>query len=974
MSETRDKIKAFVDYGKTLTGDEKGEAQVFCDRLFQAFGHAGYKEAGATLEYRVKRQGRGTAFADLLWRPRLLLEMKSRGEKLQKHYDQAFEYWLNSVPDRPRYVVLCNFDEFWIYDFNVQLHEPVDHVRLKDLLDSYEALNFLFSEEKKPLFNNDRVAVTRTAADNVATVFNALIKRGESRDRAQRFILQCVVAMFSEDFDLLPKGLFSELLNECAGGASTYDLVGSLFRQMNSSSRARGGQFRDVSYFNGGLFNKIEPIELKKDELLLMMGAASENWGKVAPPIFGTLFQSSMDEEQRHAYGAHFTSEADIQQVVRPTIVRPWRERIAQAATLKELRDLANALLHFRVLDPACGSGNFLYVAYREIVKLEMQILAKIHEEYGDRARRAVGTTSLVSTTQFFGIDLDSFAVELAKVTLMLAKRIALAETRDSWFAEYKDFDFEFEKPLPLDNLDANIRCEDALLSSWPKADAIIGNPPYQSKNKMQQEFGRAYLNKVRDRYPDVPGHADYCVYWFRRTHEELAQNGRAGLVGTNTIRQNYSREGGLDYIVNNSGTITEAVSTQVWSGEAVVHVSIVDWIKGKQAGSKKLFRQVGDNLDSPWEVDEVKTIGPSLSGRFDVTTASILRVNRDSDTCDQGQTHGHVGFLLDEDKAAAMIRADKRNADVLKPYLTADEFLSTNPPTPGRFVIDFGSRTVNEAKAFKQPFEMIERSVLQDRKARAEQEEERNKEALDDNDDARTNHHHRNFLNKWWLLSYGRSKLMGKLKHLPRYIACGQVTKRPIFVFVSNSISPNAALEVFTFSDDYSFGILQSDLHWRWFVERCSTLKGDFRYTSNTVYDTFPWPQDPTLEHARTVANMAVGLRRLRAELMEAHGYTLRELYRTMELPGDNPLKDAHAKLDSAVRKAYRMSAKASILEFLFSLNQEVAEREASMQFVTGPGLPSTVKNVKEFITKDCICLNRPYLVHSQVHRPEFG
>ena len=590
MSDIRNHIKAFVDYGRTLAGYERGEAQVFCDRLFQAFGHAGYKEAGATLEFKVKRQGRALAFADLLWRPRLLLEMKSRGEKLQKHYQQAFDYWLNAVPDRPQFVVLCNFDEFWIYDFNTQLHEPVDTVNLEDLIDRYEVFNFLLPEERKPLFKNDRVAVTRAAADKVAQIFNALVKRGEDRERSQRFILQCVVAMFSEDFDLLPKGLFSELLDDCAGGASSYDLLGSLFHQMNAQRWARGGRFQGVAYFNGGLFTAIDPIELKKDELLVMMDAASENWSKVAPPIFGTLFQSSMDEEQRHAYGAHFTSEADIQKVVRPTIVRPWREKIAKASTLKELRGLADDLLQFRVLDPACGSGNFLYIAYRELVNLEMEILAKIHDNFGEAARKAVGTASLVKTTQFFGLDREPFAVELAKVTLMLAKRLALAETHDSWFAENNDLPFEFEKPLPLDNLDLNIRCDDALFAAWPTTDVIIGNPPYQSKNKMQQEFGRAYLNRVRDRYPDVPGHADYCVYWFRRAHDELAPGGRAGLVGTNTIRQNYSREGGLDHIVNTGGTITEAVSTQVWSGDAVVHVSIVNWIKGDEPGEKKLF------------------------------------------------------------------------------------------------------------------------------------------------------------------------------------------------------------------------------------------------------------------------------------------------------------------------------------------------------------------------------------------------
>src|ERR1700721_1405383 len=141
MSETVDRLTAFVHYCESLSGDEKGEAQVFCDRLFQAFGHAGYKEAGATLEFQVTRRGRSMGFANLLWRPRVLLEMKSRGEKLQKHYQQAFDYWLNLVPDRPRYVVLSNFEELWIYDFNVQLHEPLDRVRLDELVDRYEAFN-----------------------------------------------------------------------------------------------------------------------------------------------------------------------------------------------------------------------------------------------------------------------------------------------------------------------------------------------------------------------------------------------------------------------------------------------------------------------------------------------------------------------------------------------------------------------------------------------------------------------------------------------------------------------------------------------------------------------------------------------------------------------------------------------------------------------------------------------------------------
>jgi len=251
--EVVERLEAFREYVHTLAGDEKGEAQVFCDRLFQAFGHEGYKEAGATLEYRVRFKGRRTKYADLLWRPRLLIEMKKRGTNLQRHYSQAFEYWLQLVPNRPRYVILCNFDEFWVYDFDSQLDEPVDQVHIDELSERFTSLNFLFPEEKRPLFGNDRVSVTRSAADKVARAFNTLVAREEDRERAQRFILQCVFAMFSEDFNLLPRGFFTGLIEDCRRGQSSFDLIGGLFLQMGNPTRARGGRFKDVAYFNGGL-------------------------------------------------------------------------------------------------------------------------------------------------------------------------------------------------------------------------------------------------------------------------------------------------------------------------------------------------------------------------------------------------------------------------------------------------------------------------------------------------------------------------------------------------------------------------------------------------------------------------------------------------------------------------------------------------------------------------------------------------
>src|ERR1035437_4354820 len=959
MTETTDRLKHFVEYWHSLSGDEKGEAQVFCDRLFQAFGHEGYKEAGATLEHRVKRKGvgSGTSFADLVWKPRVLIEMKKRGEKLHLHFRQAFDYWVNLVPDRPRYVVLCNFDEFWIYDFDKQMDQPVDVVATRDLPRRYLALSFLFPELREPLFGNDREAITRGAAEHVAQVFRSLVKRGEDRAQSQRFVLQTVVAMFAEDVDLIPRGTVTQIVDDCFKGASSYDLLGALFKQMNTVTPAPHGRNQGVPYFNGGLFATVEPIELSVKELGAIGEAAKQDWSRVNPAIFGTLFQSSMDAKERHALGAHFTAERDIMKVITPTISHPWEDRINAAGTMKQLMSLRTEMLSFRVLDPACGSGNFLYLAYRECVRLEILLLKKIRDLVSPKEfARQVKTLSLISPKQFFGFDIDPFAVELAKVTLLFGKKLALDEAVESIDRDQMDLDLHTDHALPLENLDDNLRCEDALFASWPKADAIIGNPPYQSKNKMQEEFGRAYVNKVRARYPEVPGRADYCVFWFRRAQDELDQGKRAGLVGTNTIRQNYSREGGLDYIVASGGTITDAVSTQVWSGDAAVHVSIVNWVKGPAKGKKRLSRQVGNSLDSPWDAREMDEINSALSFETDVTDVAVLEANVKSGGCYQGQTHGHEGFLLRREDAEVEIKANPKSAEVLFPYLTAEELLGRVDSLPTRYVIDFGSRDLLSAGAYKSALKRVENTVLPTRRLAADRERERTQEARAGNPNATVNRHHANFLDKWWQLSYPRAEMMRTLAKLSRYTVCGRVTKRPIFEFVGSAIHPNDALMVFPFEDDYSFGVLQSGVHWLWFTNRCSTLEERFRYTSNTVFDTFPWPQTPSQKAIREVADTAVALRNLRWTLRNTHGLSLRDLYRQTEKPGKHPLSTAHKDLDVAVRDAYGFSDTEDVLAALAKLNGKCAVTEASGKPIQGPGLPANVKAAKSLSTLDCV------------------
>lgn len=958
--ELKSNLAKFAAFAAGLKGDEKSEAQSFLNEFFRALGHEGAIQAGATFEFRVaKKPGSpqlelivsangnagpasrgkgGKKFADLLWPDRVLIEMKSRGEHLEKHYDQIFDYWTHIVPKRPPFVILCNFDEFWIYDFNAQLFDPVDKIKTAELPENTSSFNFLLPVWRKPIFGNNWVDVTRRAADQMATVFREIVGRGEDPGRAQRFILQMLVALVAEDIGLLPEQMVVELLRECAEGASSYDLIGGLFRQMATERKASGGRYVDVQYFNGGLFNVVDPIELKRPEAYRLCESAIEDWSKVRPEIFGTLFQDSTDKKARHAFGAHFTSEFDIRKVVGPTIVKPWRERIDDAGkNVGELRKALAELRAFRVLDPACGSGNFLFIAYREMKRLERDILVRLRE-----VSRREPLESAISLHQFYGIDILPFAVELAKVTLMLAKELELIEARK--LSETDQLLIE-EKPLPLDNLDRNIICADALFTEWPRADAIIGNPPYLGSRYVAHEHGYEYAGKLHARFPGVPKMADFCTHWFRLTHDRLPSRGRAGLVGTNTIRQGESREASLDHIIRNDGSITEAVSTEKWSGEAAVSVSIVNWVKGSASGTKILHTQLGDRVDSPWRIEELNLIPPTLSSSVDVRAAAYLKTNQKPKVVFVGQYPFHEGFFLKPQEARDWINTDSSLRDVLFPYMIGRDLVERG--SPSRWIIDFGQNDMFYARGYRRPFERVSEKVMPDVLAHAEDEKKK------------TGKHSTRWTrvaDRWWQFRDYQPGTMEAIARVPRYIAIPRVTKRPIFEFVSSTVHPDNALVVFPFDDDYSFGILQCGAHFEWFKARCSTLESRLRYTSATVFDTFPWPQRPTREDIKAVAEAAVALRALRRETMRKLNYSLRDLYRTLEQPGNNPLRDAHERLDAAVRGAYGMPVEADPLAFLLDLNLACAAREKAGEKITAPGLPLPANEHQKFVTDDCI------------------
>ena len=388
------------------------------------------------------------------------------------------------------------------------------------------------------------------------------------------------------------------------------------------------------------------------------------------------------------------------------------------------------------------------------------------------------------------------------------------------------------------------------------------------------------------------------------------------------------------------------------WPGDANLHVSIVNWLKGSDPDAKRLFIQEGVHGKATERVAELDRIGPSLSFSLDVTAARPIAANQ-ARGCYQGQTPGHKAFLLKEAEAKPLLSMSNEVQEVLRPYLIANDLLGKKG-RPSRYVIDFGSADLLTAQAHGALYKRLESKVLPARQAAAEKEAKRNAAALAKNPKRKGNRHHDNFLKKWWLMSYSRDDLQSQLAALPRYIVCGRVTKRPIFAFIDSAVTPSDALQVFAYSDDYSFGVLQSSIHWEWFTNRCSTLTERFRYTSNTVWDSFPWPQDPTRNAVRKVAAAAVDLRKMRSELASKHQKSLRELYRSMELPGVHPLKAAHTKLDAAVREAYGMTPKQHVLPFLLQLNNYLADREDVGEEVQGPGLPTFIK--EDFVTPDAI------------------
>ena len=882
-------LGVFVDRWRAYAGTEKSEAQTFLNQLFECYG-SDRRELGAEFEFWAPTAG----FMDLHWPGIALIEMKAPTVSVETAQNQVERYWRassNRDEGRPaaRWIVICNFREFAIWEYGRYPDGPVAEFTLEELPDRYDALAFLAGPTVEPSFTEHYRELTKDAAKVVSEVFTSLVERSAApANELQRFILQSVWCMFAEDLTMLDGYPFQATVTEAlAHPDDSAALLGHLFRVLNQKGKHnRVGRLAGVQYVNGELFKEPAEVGLNREELQLLLRATEFDWRKVNPTIFGSLLEGVLGRERRWELGAHYTHEVDIMKIVTPTIIRPWRERLDAAATPQEARAVLDDLCRFRVLDPACGCGNFLYVAYRELRALESELKQRIRHLASETGLPVPdGPEPFFPLRNMQGIDIESRAVMITRVTLWMGHR------------QMADLYGEAEPVLPLQDL-SSIRQADALRVPWPETDCIIGNPPFLGSQHIRGNFGDEYVDWLKREYG--VGVKDFCTYWFRRATDQLQPGQRAGLVGTNSISQNRARSVSLDYVVECGGVITDAVSTQRWPGDAKVHVSLVNWVD-EPAEPPTLF--VLDGVP-------VAAIQPNLTPSSGTDWEPVaLPPNRAK--CFQGPIPVGGGFVLSQEEAQELLAENAElYGEVVRPYLTSSDIAEVVGSSPSRWIIDFAQMPLQEASRYPSALRIVRERVRPFR-------ETVNREA------------HRV---RWWLFGEPRVGMRAALAPLHRYAAAGRHGKRLLVEWVSQPTMASDATNVFAFDDDFSMGILVSRTHGAWAWAQSSTLKGDLRYTPSSVFMTFPWPDPVTDEQRERVAEASRRLLARRSEICVAENIGLTKLYNAVDEGAWTDLKDLHRELDLAVADCYGWPASVAqddreLVRRLTELNREISE-----------------------------------------------
>lgn len=808
----------FIDLCRML--DEPGPTDADPKGEWYAF------ERGAT-----KTTG-GDGWADVWKRGHFGWEYKGKRKDLDAAFAQLQQYAL--ALENPPLLVVCDLNRFRIRTNWTNSVSEVHEFALEELYEPSvrQKLKWVLSDPDRLRPGKTRQGLTEQAAGEFADLAQRLRTRGHRPETVAHFINRLVFCMFAEDVDLLPNKMFKRMLEHAQ--AQPQDFEG-MARDLFGAMRA-GGKigFERVAWFNGGLFNDDMALPLEKDDITLALRAADLDWEEIDPSILGTLFERGLDPDKRSQLGAHYTDREKIMLIVEPVITQPWLIKWADTKTdiLNALEKAKNAkspgsktkskeqaiakyrafldeLRAFRVLDPACGSGNFLYLALLALKDLEHRVSIEA-EAMG--LQREFPQVSPVSVK---GIEINPYAAELARVSVWIGE---IQWMRRNGFGVSRD-------PIlkPLDN----IECRDAILNrdgtkpTWPAADVIIGNPPFLGDKKMLEGLGGAYVDALRSAYVgEVAGGADLVTYWFERAGELVASGTLQGFgfVSTNGIRFGKNRAV-VDQQLGRGLRIFNAVSDSEWSVDgADVRVSIVCMDTGG-LGSRPL-------LDGR----PVQSIFADLTGgssAVDLTTAAALVENSNVSffgVC----LAGPFGVTGEEARALLSLPSNPNgalNTDVVKPLWNGIDVLRRHQD---RWVIDFGpNMTEAEAALYESPFKMVMERVRPVRLVNRDQ----------------------NRRTYWWRHGRPRPGLRTAGKSLTRWLITPETSKHRVFRWLPKEVDPEHSLIVIARDDDTTFGILQSRFHLAW-VERLGNRLGvgnDLRYNSTRTFETFPFPHGLT-------------------------------------------------------------------------------------------------------------------------------
>lgn len=779
----------------------------------------------------------GEGWADVWRRDCFAWEYKGKKANLDRAFDQLLQYSI--ALENPPLLIVSDMDVIRIHTNWTNTVQKVHTIALTDLTDAAnrDLLRNAFENPERLKPAKTRQLLTEEAAEKFAGLAQRLRTRGNDPERVAHFVNRLVFCMFAEDVHLLPNKMFERMIKTARKKPESFEgHARKLFAAMKSGGNVG---FESVERFNGGLFDSDDALPLDWQDLDDLIRASALDWSDIDPSILGTLFERGLDPSKRSQLGAHYTDRDKIMMIVQPVIVEPllveWagvKARITEvldnapkATKDKLLRgaELAAATrayneaeaLHkgfierlkaFRVLDPACGSGNFLYIALLELKNIEHRANLEAEALGLPRAFPTLGPEAVK------GIELNPYAAELARVSVWIGEI--------QWMRRNG---FEAAKNPILRSL-GTIECRDAVLApdgtraEWPQADVVVGNPPFLGNKKMIRELGEDYSVALRKAWPEVPGSADLVTYWFAKAWKMMLTGRlvKAGLVATNSIRGGANREV-LKPIVE-GGRIFEAWGDEEWTVDgAAVRVSLVCF-DGKVASTAHL-----DGV-------EVTQIYSDLSARVSgVDLSKSARLQEMKGLCFQGTIkNGEFdipGLVARQWLSAPNNPNGKTNQEVVKPWSNGMDI--TRRPSD-KWVIDFGTNlTERDAALFEVPFAHILEKV---KPVRAKLRRQGHREI-------------------WWIHGESRPGMRRALNGLPRYIATPRVSKFRIFVWFDASTIPDSALYAIARDDGTSFGILHSYFHELWALRMCTYLGvgNDPRYTPSTTFETFPFPKGLT-------------------------------------------------------------------------------------------------------------------------------